>query len=483
MRRFVSLWPAAASAVLMLLAFPPFNLGLLVLVGLVPLFSALRKVSARRALALGYTFGFIYMFVHMQWLQTLILRWTSNPSVAVLTWILCGFLGAWYFSLFGWLANRCFRRGWHWMVPLVWAGIEVFRSYIPGLAFPWGLAADPLWLFPPIINGAYFGSIYLISAWCALSCLLISMWLEKESWMRMRPFAIVFIFTVGLSLAHFAIPISGRKMVIAVGQLGVDMAFGNENERENQIVESADALIEAARVQSVDLLVLPEGIADGTQNEIPETGFRMNPDVPIIFGGQRGLHPTYQSAYAYDGKVWSYADKNRLVIFGEYVPFRGLKFLETFRLAQGDLTPGEKLDTLQIRDRKVGPLICFEGLFPDLAYRQALSGAQLLAVLSIDDWYMGTAAPAQLKSASVWRAVETGLPLVRSASLGYTIAVNQRGEIVNEATLRERTPLHAELAVPDNARPFLLFPLFPIASLISLFVAFLIPWLPAKKMI
>src|SRR5438128_1170450 len=123
MQRFVKLWPAVLSAVLVLAAFPPFNLGLLSLIGLAPLLAALMKGAGKRALALGYVFGLVYMLGQMQFLLTLVGRWTSSPGLALLVWVLAGFLGAWYFALFGWLANRCFQRGWVWMVPLVWAGI------------------------------------------------------------------------------------------------------------------------------------------------------------------------------------------------------------------------------------------------------------------------------------------------------------------------------------------------------------------------
>lgn len=481
MRRFVSLWPAAASAVLMLLAFPPANLGLIVIVALAPFLAALRKGSGKRALALGYLFGFIYMIAQMQWLQTLVIKWTSAPALAVLVWMLCGFLGAWYFALFGWLANRCFHRGWPWLVPIVWAGIEVFRSYIPGLGFPWGLAANPLYAFPPLIGAAYFGSIYLVSAWCALGALLVAMYLAGDGWLKIRNYAIAFVLIIGLSMVRWGTPIVGRKMVVVGGQLGVDMAFGNPNEQEIQVGRTADALIDAARIQKADLLVLPEGISDGSESFPPQTSFRVAPDVPIIFGGQRGLHPTYQSVFGYDGKNWGYADKTRLVIFGEYVPFRNLPFVVNFHLASGDLTPGEKLSTLDIRGRKVGPLVCFEAMFPDCAYRQALNGAQILTVSEIDDWYMGTAAPQQLMSVSVWRAVESDLPMMRAASTGYSIAVDQRGRIINQAPLKVTFPLHAEFAVSDSPHPFPLFPVFPIASVGALIVAFLIPWLPVKK--
>jgi apolipoprotein N-acyltransferase len=481
MRRFVSLWPAALSAVLLLAAFPPVNLGLLVIIALAPFLAALMKGSGKRALALGYLFGFIYMIAQMQWLQTLVVKWTASTGLAVLVWVLCGFLGAWYFALFGWLANRCFQRAWPWLVPIVWAGIEVFRSYIPGLGFPWGLAANPLFTYPPLMGAAYFGSIYLVSAWCALGGLLVAMFLGGDGWPKIRSYAIAFVLIIGLSMLRWATPIAGRKMVVVAGQLGVDMAFGNPNEQEVQVGKSADNLIEAARMQNAQLLVLPEGISDGSESFPPQTSFHIDPNVPIIFGGQRGLRPTYQSVFGYDGKKWGYADKTRLVIFGEYVPFRNFPIIRNFHLASGDLTPGEKLSTLDIRGRKVGPLVCFEAMFPDCAYRQALNGSQLLTVSEIDDWYMGTAAPQQLMSESVWRAVETDLPLIRAASTGYSIAVDQRGRMINKAPLKVAIPLHAEFAVSDSPHPFPLFPVFPITSLGSLFVAFLLPWIPRKK--
>jgi apolipoprotein N-acyltransferase len=482
MQRFVKLWPAAASAVLVLAAFPPINLGLLSLVGLAPLLAALMKGSAKRALALGYVFGFLYMLAQMQFVQILVTRWTNNPPLALLTWVLAGFLGAWYFALFGWLANRCFQRGWIWMVPLVWAGIEVFRSYIPGLAFPWGLLADPLWPYPPIIQSAYFGSIYFVSAWCVLCSMVLAMWLGGGSWMRLRPYATIFTFGLALSLARMGTPLPTKKIVVTAGQLGVDTAFGNHDALNAKIYDAVTHLTASAILTKSQLLVLPEGIADGTTSDPPRMPFPIDPNVPVIFGGLRGTNPTYQSAYSYDGQKWGHADKSHLVIFGEYVPFRHeLPFLDAFQLPSGDLTPAQDIGVLDVRGMKVGPLVCFDSMFPDVAYRQSLQGAQLLAVISIDDWYMHSAAPEQLRSESVWRAVETGLPLVRSASLGYSMAIDGHGNVLVEAPLGKMIPLRAEIPIPDKPSPFPLYPVFPIVCLGSIVGAFLIPWLPKGR--
>lgn len=480
MRRFVSLWPAALSAILVLAAFPPSNLGLLVFVGLTPLLVALMKGGAKRALATGYMFGFVYMMGQMMWLQGLVSKWTSSVPLSLLVWVLCGFLGAWYFALFGWLANRCFRNGWPWLIPLLWAGIEVFRSYIPGLAFPWGLLADPLWFIPSIIQSAYFGSIFLVSAWCALLSLILGFWYVGESWRRIRPYATAFCLVLIASLFRFSTPLTGKHMTVTIGQPGVNMAFPTPDMAQ-RMSDAMQRITWVAVNTKSDLLVFPEGFGDASTQMPPTTPAPIDPRVPIIFGAERGTKPTYQSVFSYDGSKWNYADKTRLVIFGEYVPGRDwIPFLSAFQLPSGDLTPGKKLETLDVKGTKIGPLVCFEGMFPDVAYRQAAQGAQLLVVVSIDDWYMGTSAPDQLASESVWRAVETGLPLVRSASLGHTMAIDGHGNVISEAHLGETVGLHAEIQVPDKPSPFQLYAVFSLLSLVAILVAFLTPWLPKK---
>ncbi|HVL40493.1 MAG TPA: hypothetical protein VM328_13970, partial [Fimbriimonadaceae bacterium] len=47
-----------------------------------------------------------------------------------------------------------------------------------------------------------------------------------------------------------------------------------------------------------------------------------------------------------------------------------------------------------------------------------------------------------------------GLPLVRSAPLGYTLAVDARGNVVYRAPLRELRAVRAELVLPREPQGF-----------------------------
>jgi apolipoprotein N-acyltransferase len=115
---------------------------------------------------------------------------------------------------------------------------------------------------------------------------------------------------------------------------------------------------------------------------------------------------------------------------------------------------------------RVGPLLCFEGLFPDLSYRQALNRAQFIAIMSDDDWFMNSSAPQQLREASIWRAVETGLPVVRVGSLGYSLACNAKGVLIATVPLGRSEALTTAIPLARPNPWIILLPAFPVCCIV-----------------
>lgn len=439
-----------ASAALYLAAFPPLNLGLLVFVALVPLFLALDGAKAREAKLFGFVWGFNVVGFQMIWVPKLVTQWTGSATLGWLPFFICAVIGGGYYLFVATLMRRALDRKWWWALPLLWVGFEVVRSYLPGLAFPFFLTATPLWPFPSLIQSAFIGTIYLVSAWVVVVNLLIYFFLIKVPLKAARPYGAAGIIILVSSLLRFTQPITGTATIIMAGQPGVDMAFTTREEQNSKLFGNIEYISQRARGAKAKLLILPEGIAQSDGRGVPVTPFRVDPELPILFGGMRvemkgeikpGIaveEKRYQSAFTLTDGKWMHVDKARLVVFGEYVPGRGiLPFLDQFKLSDNDLTPGDATRSIKAGGIQVGPMLCFEGLFWDVAHRQSENGAQLLAIMSLDDWYMGTPAPDQLRAAAVWRAVETGLPLVRAATTGYTMGVDQRGKIINEAPLGE----------------------------------------------
>ncbi len=457
-------WPAWLSAILLALAFPPVNFGLLVFVALAPLMGFLRVATAKDARRAGYIFGFLFFAHQMAWLIPFVQQWTGSYGLAAIPWIITAFLAGFFYSLAAWLSHICWKQNRPWLIPVVWVAIEGFRAYLPYLAFPWGITALPLWQFPYLAQTAAFGTIFMTSAWLVLGNVLVSIFLfpPKGEDFNKLPFGrvgvrmgMVFLGFLVISGLRYADRPETERVVMVVGQPGVDLAYTPREELPYRLQEAAASIMATAVAVDSQLTIFPEGFATLSSKLPPINPIGPVPPGPVMFGGHRREgDKTYQAAFAYDDH-WQFADKTRLVTFGEYVPFReSLSFLKNFRLPSGDLVPSDEFKTVTVNKMRVGPLICFEGVFPDLAERHSQNGAQVLVQMSIDDWYVNTPAWSQLWMSSVWRSIESGLPLLRVGGKGQSLATDLRGSVIQMAPPGETVAMRVPVDLPKDSDGF-----------------------------
>jgi len=127
--------------------------------------------------------------------------------------------------------------------------------------------------------------------------------------------------------------------------------------------------------------------------------------------------------------------KRHLVPFGEYVPLRSLLgWLHRFTdVGEGDFKAGTEPSPITINlaasSFTVGPLICYEDVFPKMARDSALAGADVLAVVTNDAWYGEGAAAYQHAAHAVLRAVETRRPVLRCGNGGWSGWIDEFGNI------------------------------------------------------
>jgi apolipoprotein N-acyltransferase len=148
-----------------------------------------------------------------------------------------------------------------------------------------------------------------------------------------------------------------------------------------------------------------------------------------FFHGSAVRWESTNSAALIDGKhgVIQRYDKLRLVPFGEFVPGETrFPWLRDLLPPIGTFIPGKHPIVFSVPLETSGltlplsVLICFEDVFPDLARRFVHQGARALVVITNDAWFGRTAAPYQHAQASVFRAVELRVPVVRAANTGWS---------------------------------------------------------------
>ena len=177
------------------------------------------------------------------------------------------------------------------------------------------------------------------------------------------------------------------------------------------------------------------------------------------------------------GAILDSTDKVHLVPFGEYLPLQGL--LEKLHLRQfvhipGGFEPGDHLRRLAVPGLPpVAPLICYEVIFPgEVMPANALAERPgLMLNVTNDGWFGTTAGPYQHFAQARLRAIEEGLPLVRSANTGISAVVDPYGRVLSSLPLGVEGVL--DEALPKGIPPTL-FAKYPWAGfLILMFLSFI----------
>ncbi len=127
--------------------------------------------------------------------------------------------------------------------------------------------------------------------------------------------------------------------------------------------------------------------------------------------------------------------KQKLVPFGEYVPFASImeSVLQIFSLPMSSLSSGpNNQDLLQASGFSLASYICYEVVYPDFVRKQAHM-ADFLITISNDTWFGGSFGPLQHLQMAAMRALENGRYMIRATSNGVTAFINERGQVIDEA--------------------------------------------------
>jgi len=138
-----------------------------------------------------------------------------------------------------------------------------------------------------------------------------------------------------------------------------------------------------------------------------------------------------------DARLQARYDKAHLVPYGEYLPAPWLlEALGLSRLVPGDVDfrPGPGPQTLKIEGfGKVGMLICYEVIFSGHTVDPA-NRPDFIFNPSNDAWFGTLGPPAHLAQAQL-RAVEEGLPIIRSTPTGISAIIDADGLVTKDIAM------------------------------------------------
>lgn len=344
---------------------------------------------------------------------------------------------------------------------LVWGVLELARAHLL-TGFPWLTTASAFVPWPGFIQGAALVGEYGLGALLVTCAVWISRGGASRAALLCGPVLLTGLGLSGmlfLSDAPFEHTATAR---ISLVQGNIDQSLKWDRTFQQATIDKyLDLTRQEVAANAPDLVIWPETalpfyFQDRTFLSKQVTDFVRSTGIALLTGApaygytrsEPGTPPRmYNRAYLLDagGDIAARYDKEHLVPFGEYVPYTDLLPLPTdIAGLVGNFSPGTDPSPLRTSSLALGMLICYEAIFPELAWDRVAAGANVLVNISNDAWFGRSSAPAQHLHMSAMRAVEQNRYLIRGTNAGISAVIDNRGRIIEATPLFEDRTLFSE---------------------------------------
>lgn len=454
-------WPLAVAVLTVLLAnaaFPPLNIGEAAYVFAVPavlwayrgpsfrLYA--RTVLATQAVAWTILLGWLH---NVSWVGLFLL----GPFIGLL-------IGSWYLAVW-WVMPRLRGRGAPFRILVMlglaalWVLLEWVRGWIFG-GFPWLPLASSQWQRPLVLQPASYAggwsvSFVLVAFNLGVAAYAHRIFFEGVTGLKKRsPEFMAALFLLVFTTFPTLTEIMGQQRAQLLRVAFVQPAIPQLQKWDQAFAADTMKAIEKTTQDAVvfgepDLILWPEAVTPWVLHRDPN----VQPWIEAV--AKKAARPVLLGVVSAqpEGADWRWSNgvvlvdpvkglqpaayvKRKLVPFGEYVPFRSvLGWIEKFAPIGGDFTPGATAAPVPVTVNRVtipiGPLVCYEDIFPRLARESVLAGAELLAVQTNNGWFGTGGAAYQHATHSVLRAVENRRPVVRCGNAGWSGWIDEYGNI------------------------------------------------------
>ena len=492
---------ACLSGLLLTASFPVMGSGVVAWFALVPLWVALRNLSALHGFLLGFLTGSVHYLTLLYWFVPFLNTYGPFPmlmSMGVLL-LLSSYLAV-YVGLFS-MALAWFGMSLSilfFLAPALWVSLEFIRSFLFS-GFPWELLGHTQYNALHIIQISDIVGVYGVSFLILLSNGLLFFLYQhvtrqdpqrrKTGSKQLFALALMVGGVIGAVWCYGAwrIPTLENRISraphkrIAIVQGNIDQTKKWDPAYQISTIEKYLELSKTEPANRPDLIVWPETtmpfyfVKNIPLTKMVVQGIQSNATDTLLgspaYTQKAQKVQYYNRAFliSHDGIVADSYDKAHLVPFGEYVPLKQwLPFLGKMVEHVGDFSTGSVGDTLDWGEHKIGALICYELIFPFLSRAAVKNGAELLINITNDAWYGKTSAPYQHFSMAVFRAVETRRALVRSANTGISGFVDPIGRVLSETPLFEDAMIEEEIPLMSAQTPYVRFgDIFAVACIIT----------------
>lgn len=446
------------------LSAPGFDIWIFAWYGFVPLFVVISiEKSKRKAFLYSFGYGFFYHLIYLSWFSGLYpLQWMGLnviQSVLLIVFVLIVISG--YMAMLAGIAGLVISIIVKWkyiriiLIPVVWIFFLQILTSLGPFALPWAMIEYTQYHVGAIIQITKYvggtGLAYIILLVNTLLSFAVIQYMNARPVQKRIYFTqpslyivssiVLIISLIAVGQFSYKDPVKGNltASVLQSAYLIDDLKTGRIT--KEQKLETYLGLIKQV---PQGLIVLPEGSYNKQFSESYDKEFfyiaANLKKSPILLGTYDELDDKATNAVVavnpsnkIPNEIPVY-HKNHLVPFGEYTPFREYlpEFLENFASmsAKYDFANGKTHEPLDTTVGKIGVLICFEAIFPNMSKQLVNNGAEILVNASNLGWFHNSIIDQQFIAMCVFRAIENNRYFIVAINNGSSVIITPNGKII-----------------------------------------------------
>ena len=406
---------------------------------------------------IGWMFGFGYFISNLYWItNSLTFEENFKPLIPIALILVPLFLGVFYgiatlacsfFSLDKKFSSIL-------IFSIFFSLIEFVRSSIFG-GFPWNLIAYAWTDYLNILQVLPFIGTYAFNLLSLTIFLIPTIILFNH---KKKTKLVFLILTTALLLVNFfygSIMLKNNEkvnprnlnFVIKIISPKIEIKRFFEDENPEKIISELVQLSKPNNIEKT-IFIFPEGALTSVYLEdLKNYSYIFSENYSdqhkVIIGiSSTEDRKVYNSMVVLDSNLNILAkyNKNKLVPFGEFLPFEN--FFRKFglkKITQGynSFTKDVERKIINVNNINFIPLICYEIIYSGEINRTK-DDFDLILNISEDGWFGNSVGPYQHFSHSIFRSIEEGKNLIRSANNGISAFINSKGQIINQIKSTER---------------------------------------------
>ena len=485
------------SAVLLALPMLYAKLWPLAWVALVPLLFELYKPCSLKIFLLKiFSFSFFYNGILVAFIFSLS-RFISGFTI--FSWLGLNLFYSSFFILWGLFAYRVYTNNIFvvWLIPVSLTLLEILKVHI-GFLPSMDVYYSQVLFLPLVQIASLFGSHVISLAIYALNQLFAEWWAYKEvvrpkfTFKKNRHYiqayiimGLVFLYIVSWGFRHIDNYISKQSLInknAIIVQTNVSQEEKLSAKNKAYLFYKQIVLINSYTNKDADVILYPEDLISSVLDLkfLDKSIHDLNIDdqVHLIFGMPTFIENKYYNSVLFHNKeseIKVYR-KHYLVPFGEYLPFStGLKkHLKYDWLFQAEFSKSFNSDPVTFRSVNYGVAICIESLFQTLSLYQVKQGAEVLLVLTNDDWFSKTSALERHFQYSKFRAIETGRYMLFAANTGVSGIITPLGTEVTRSNKYSQEIINGNFSLISHKTLYVKQPHLIVFVLFGIFVLLLV---------